>query len=358
MKKIDRYVTINFIKALLLSLFGFLNIFIVSQLFKVIRYVTEGRLTGGEAVTYMIVLLPDIVIKIMPLAVLLGGLITVNKMASNLEIIALKTSGISFRRIVVFPIIISFCISLVMVYMYDKVYPNSIIKSRAMRRGGYEEKELPVSKKDAFLRGNGDYVYYAGEINRSKGTAKNIQVLDLDSNFERIERIINAKKATFDKKDSVWKFEDLVINNIKTNNETKLSNYSDPKYNEKPELFLAPKVEKKELTVQELKDVLTIIKRTGGSSRELVLEIVNRRAFPFASFIICFLGLALGSRYVRGASAVSIAMSVGLGYGYYVFQASLKALSLSGLLNPFVALWLPNVLFLGIGIYAMYKAEF
>lgn len=192
MKKIDRYVTINFIKALFLSLFGFLNIFVVSQLFKVIRYVTEGRLTGSEAVMYMIVLLPDIIIKIMPLAVLLGGLITVNKMASNLEIIALKTSGISFKRIVVFPIIISFFISLMMVYMYDKVYPTSIIKSRAMRRGGYEEKELPVSKKGAFLRGSGDYVYYAGEVNRDKGTAKNIQVLDLDSKFERIERIINS----------------------------------------------------------------------------------------------------------------------------------------------------------------------
>lgn len=358
MKKIDRYITLNFIKSLFLSLFGFINIFIVSQLFKIIRYVTEGRMTELDAIYYIIALLPDIIIKITPLAILLGGLMTVNKMASNLEIIALKTSGISFKRIVMFPVAVSFLVSLGIYFMYDEVYPHSIISSRAIRRGGYEEKILPETKANAFLRGVGDYVYYAGEINRVNGTATNLQILDLDEKFERIERIINAKTATYDKENSVWRLEDVSVNHVKEEKVEKLPVFEDPEYNEEPELFLTPKIEVKELTVQELKDVLTIIKRTGGSSREILFEIANRRAFPFASFVVSFLGLALGSRYVRGANALSIAMSVALGYGYYVLQSSLEAISLSGLIHPFIASWAPNVIFLGIGIYAMHKAEF
>lgn len=358
MKKIDRYITLNFIKSLFLALFGFINIFIVSQLFKIIRYVTEGRMTEIDAIYYIIALLPDIIIKITPLAVLLGGLMTVNKMASNLEIIALKTSGISFKRIVMFPIAISFLVSLVIYYMYDKVYPQSIIDSRAIRRGGYEEKTLPEKKANAFLRGVGDYVYYAGEVDRVNGTATNLQILDLDEKFERIERIINAKTATYDKENSAWRLEDVSVNHVKEERVEKLPVFEDPEYSEVPELFLTPRVEIKELTVEQLKSVLTIIKRTGGSSREILAEISNRRAFPFASFVVSFLGLALGSRYVRGANALSIAMSVALGYGYYVLQASLEAISLSGLIHPFIAFWAPNIIFLGIGIYAMHRAEF
>lgn len=358
MKRIDRYITLNFIKSLFLALFGFINIFIVSQLFKIIRYVTEGRMTEVDAIYYIIALLPDIIIKITPLAVLLGGLMTVNKMASNLEIIALKTSGISFKRIVMFPIAISFMVSLVIYYMYDKVYPQSIIDSRAIRRGGYEEKTLPEKKANAFLRGVGDYVYYAGEVDRVNGTATNLQILDLDENFERIERIINAKTATYDKENSAWRLEDVSVNHVKEERVEKLPVFEDPEYTEAPELFLTPRVEIKELTVEQLKSVLTIIKRTGGSSREILAEISNRRAFPFASFVVSFLGLALGSRYVRGANALSIAMSVALGYGYYILQASLEAISLSGLIHPFIAFWAPNIIFLGIGIYAMHKAEF
>jgi len=358
MKRIDRYITVNFIKSLFLSLFGFINIFIVSQLFKIIRYVTEGRMDGIEAIYYIIALLPDIIIKITPLAILLGGLMTVNKMASNLEIIALKTSGVSFKRIVVFPIAISFLVSLGIYYMYDEIYPHSIIKSRAIRRGKYEERELPKSKELAFLRGTGDYVYRAGKVSREDSSATHMQILDLDSKFEKIERIINAESARYDRKKSVWILKDVVINNVQEERIETHKEYIDSEYKEEPELFLTPNVEVKELTVRELKDVLTVIKRTGGSSVEILAEIANRRAFPFASFVVCFLGLALGSRYVRGANALSIAMSVALGYGYYVLQASLEAISLSGMIHPFIAFWLPNVIFLGIGIYTMHRAEF
>ena len=57
-------------------------------------------------------LLPKVIMNVTPLAVLLGALMFISKMASNLEIISLKTAGISFRRIIRFPLIIAFIISI------------------------------------------------------------------------------------------------------------------------------------------------------------------------------------------------------------------------------------------------------
>ena len=52
-----------------------------------------------------------------------------------------------------------------------------------------------------------------------------------------------------------------------------------------------------------------------------------------------------------------MALSVALGYGYYIVQASFEALSINGFLNPFISGWIPNIIFLGIGIYFMYRVE-
>ena len=169
-KIIDKYISKNFIKSFFLSLIAFVGIFLVSQLFKVIRYVSDGRFSANESITYILTMIPKILIDVAPLAVLLGSLMTVSSMASNLEIISLKTAGISFKRIVLFPICISAVIAVMVFYINDSLYPYSVRKNREIKDGERAKREMPVEKRNAFLRGeNSNYVYLMGKINRETG---------------------------------------------------------------------------------------------------------------------------------------------------------------------------------------------
>lgn len=360
MKILDRYISKNFIKSFLLSLIAFMGIFIVSQLFRVVKYLSDGRFTPKDAVMFIVTMLPRIFIDVAPLAVLLGCMMTVSVMASNLEIISLKTSGISFKRIVITPIILSFFISLGVFFVNDSVYPEFQKMNRDLKRGEITLREAPIEKRNAFLRGeNANYVYLMSKLNRKTGFAENVEVVDLNKDFFKAERIITAHEARYNFSKKMWVFKDA---NIYYENKDKKSQtveyFADPKYSDIPDHFITTTVEPRTLTIKELKQTIREMTSIGGDTRELLVELGNRYSFPFASFIISFLGLALGGRYVRGTSAVSLGVCVLLGYGYYIVKASFEAFSSNGFLNPLIGGWIPNIIFLIVGIFLLYKAEY
>lgn len=360
MKILDRYISKNFIKSFLLSLIAFMGIFIVSQLFRVVKYLSDGRFTPKDAVMFIVTMLPRIFIDVAPLAVLLGCMMTVSVMASNLEIISLKTSGISFKRIVITPIILSFFISLGVFFVNDSVYPEFQKMNRDLKRGEITLREAPIEKRNAFLRGeNANYVYLMSKLNRKTGFAENVEVVDLNKDFSKAERIITAHEARYNFSKKMWVFKDA---NIYYENKDKKSQtveyFADPKYSDIPDHFITTTVEPRTLTIKELKQTIREMTSIGGDTRELLVELGNRYSFPFASFIISFLGLALGGRYVRGTSAVSLGVCVLLGYGYYIVKASFEAFSSNGFLNPLIGGWIPNIIFLIVGIFLLYKAEY
>lgn len=359
MKRLDIYISKNFIKSFFISLLAFVNIFILSQLFRVIKYILDGKMTSFDGGKYIVYLLPRILIEVSPLAILLGGLMCINKMASNLEIISLKTSGISFRRIVRYPILISLIVSLIVFQLMDKVYPKTLARSRSLRSGKKERVQIRAnSKENAFLRTEKNIVYYFKKIDRINNTGELLEIVKLNGSFSDVEWLLTAKSGIFDKEKNIWRFYDVVKNDLKIGKEENYKVYEDKALNDAPDNFIILQVRPDELTNKEIKREIRDISVTGGDTKEALATLGKRYSFPFASFIVSFLGLSLGSRYVRGSSAISIALSVVLGYAYYIVQASFEAMSVNGVLNPFLGGWIPNIIFLGLGLYFMRKAEY
>jgi len=358
MKKIDRYIIVRFTKSVLLSLFAFVGIFILSQIFKIINYVTSGRMTTIEGAEYMAALIPGILVQVSPLAALLGGLITINKMASSLEVIALKTSGISFRRIVLLPIIATFIMGGGVFYISNSLQPKGLKVARELKRKNQiNEDKIPLEKNDVYLRGNGDYIYHFDYINREKNMARGVEIVILNKNFDAIKSIITAKSARYTI-DGRWELDGANENKIDEKKVVYHKIYINLELKDEPKLFLTPKYRKDELSLTQLKRVALLLRKTGGEAKEFDVEFHKRIAYPFACVVIGILGLALGSRYVRGSSAINIALSIAFGYGYYIVQASFEAIAMGGILSPLMGAWMPNIIFIGIGMVAMNKAEY
>ncbi len=81
-------------------------------------------------------------------------------------------------------------------------------------------------------------------------------------------------------------------------------------------------------------------------------------ASPIAlgTFILTLIGVSLSSRKVRGGTGLHIGIGTGLCFSYILFNRFFEEFAKSGTLPPWMAVWLPNVIYLCIAVYLYRKA--
>jgi lipopolysaccharide export system permease protein len=97
---------------------------------------------------------------------------------------------------------------------------------------------------------------------------------------------------------------------------------------------------------------------TGGSVRlKMASELHSRFAFPFASLVFAVVAVPLGMQNRRSGKSAGFSTSIGILLAYYVVQSLLRTLAEKGALPPALAMWLPNIVFLGLGWYLLRMAS-
>ena len=64
-----------------------------------------------------------------------------------------------------------------------------------------------------------------------------------------------------------------------------------------------------------------------------------------------FLGVTLSSKKIRGGMGKNLGIGITLSALYILFSTVSTTFSVSGVMTPFMSVWLPNFIFLAIGIY-------
>lgn len=87
------------------------------------------------------------------------------------------------------------------------------------------------------------------------------------------------------------------------------------------------------------------------------IEKEKRIASTAAAFILTLIGMSLSSRKVKGGMGVNIGIGLGLSFSYILFSTVTSTFAISGLTTPFIAMEIPNLVYLAIGIYLYYRAS-
>jgi lipopolysaccharide export system permease protein len=101
------------------------------------------------------------------------------------------------------------------------------------------------------------------------------------------------------------------------------------------------------MTYRELYDYIDLLKLQGSDELKVFLIEKHRRwAHPFAVFILTLIGVSLSSKKIRGGIGMSIGIGLALSFSYILFLQFASQFSVKGNLNPMLAMWIPNLLYM------------
>lgn len=112
-----------------------------------------------------------------------------------------------------------------------------------------------------------------------------------------------------------------------------------------------------DMTVAELHRQIDSPATTKPVRLKMQSELHSRFAFPFASLVFAVVAVPLGMQNRRSGKSAGFSTSIGILLAYYVIQSLLRTLAEKGSLPPALALWLPNMIFLGLGWYLLRMAS-
>ncbi|MGC9341766.1 MAG: LptF/LptG family permease, partial [Bacteroidales bacterium] len=84
------------------------------------------------------------------------------------------------------------------------------------------------------------------------------------------------------------------------------------------------------------------------------IEKYKRVAYPFSTFILTLIGVAVSSRKVRGGIGVQLGAGLVISFSYILFMQFSSQFSIGGSLPPLLAVWIPNIIFAGVA-FVLYK---
>ena len=108
-----------------------------------------------------------------------------------------------------------------------------------------------------------------------------------------------------------------------------------------------------DMTVSELYRRIDSSATKKSTRLKLQSELNSRFAFPFASLVFAVVAVPLGMQSRRSGKSAGFSTSIAVLLAYYVMQSFLRTLADKGTIPPVLALWLPNILFLGLGWFLL-----
>jgi lipopolysaccharide export system permease protein len=367
----DRYIVGELLLPFLFGMGVFTSLGIsIGTLFDLVRRVTDSGLPMSIAIQILFLKTPAFIVLAFPMATLLAALMAYSRLASDSELIALRSLGVSVYRMVLPAIALSLAIAALTFFFSDVVTPAANYQATATLRAAFNEQkpafnenniiypeyssiELPNGSKQTVLT----RLFYAEQFNGTQMQGLTI----LDRSQAGLNQIITARAATWNFRDNTWDFFDGTVyliasdgsyRNIVRFDRQQLALSRAP-------LDLTQTRNHDEMSLAEAQAYLKIIKLSGneGKIHKLQVRIQEKIAIPFACVAFSLVGAALGLCPQNASRATSFGICVGLIFGYYLLLVVTRSMGDRGILSAFVAAWLPNLLGLSAGGFLLVRSS-
>jgi len=371
LKILDKYILKRFIGTFFFSISLMLCIFIVFDISEKLQDFVSSKVPVKEIIfDHYLNFIPYYGNLFSPLFTFIAVILFTSKMAYKTEFVAILSSGTSFKRI-----LRPYMIGASLITIMSLILNHFIIPKSNRVRIGFEDKYINngynTEERNIHRQISPGTSLYMADYDNFSNTAHNISIEKIANNKQI--SILKAESMKWDSLGSSWFLTNVfereliyaAIDSAKAGKQKhvyKETHRFNPtktiKIDFLPKDMVRFQSKIEVLPFFELKEFIAKEKLKGSSRIEFFeVEMYKRTAFPFATFILTIIGVSISSRKIRGGVGLHIAVGLVLSCIYILFMHVSTTFATSGLAQPLIAVWIPNIIFSFVAFFLYKKAQ-
>ena len=355
-KKLDIYIIKKFLGTFFFAILLIISISVVFDITERIDDFIEKQAPLSEIVfDYYLNFIPYFANLFSALFTFIAVIFFTSKMAYNTEIIAILSSGVSFRRLM-WP----YFVSALIIAIFSFVLSSFIIPPANKVRLDFTEKYLknPYRNYDRNIHRQlepGLYIYMENYNVSNKVGYK--FAMERFEDGKLVSKLI-SDYIKYNEENGKWTISNYFMRTIDGMNETIEKGVTlDTTLQMKPKDYAMRKEFVETMTLPRLNEFIAERRMQGVENIEAYLiEKYRRISFPFSTFILTLIGVSLSSRKVKGGLGLHIGLGLLISFTYILFMQISQQFAINGNFNPLLAAWIPNIIFFFVAIYLYYTA--
>jgi len=344
----------------------------------VAELVVAGKLDFWVFIKVLGLFIPYVASFALPLGMLTGTLIALGRLSSQREITAMKSAGLSLYQIAAPVFLIAFFGMVIAVLINLHYAPQSRVERQALMASALTDNPVGFIEERRFIHEFPGYVIYMG--GRDGSIMKDFWIWELDEQ-KRVKLFMRAAEGVLDydevNKDLILTLKDGTAEQRDTDNPEAFSEDMPDTlfFGELPialplDQVFGDKEGKRRLRTKEMTFAQLMDRRQAELDKEVEtgepmtrdrlkvqVHIQKNLALAFSVFSLAVFGVPLAIQVGRKETYANLGIALVIAMTYYFLIIMVSWLEDSPALRPDLLIWLPNLIFQGIGFWMIHRAS-
>jgi LPS export ABC transporter permease LptG/LPS export ABC transporter permease LptF len=365
-KLLDVYTSRQYLQVFVLSVLSALGVFYISTFIDLADKLFRGSATTVMMLRFFFYQTPQFLYYIIPIAVLVGTLVTIGVMTKNSELIVMKACGMSLYRAATPLVLFAIAAAAGLFGLQELVLARANHQAERLEgaiRGWPSQEPSGINR---WIASNSGDIYHYDVFEPSRDQFVRFTKYHLDSHSWRLSDVTYADTvaspavgADSDPGLRQWTARrgwrrTLSVNTSGGTHQTAVAYVP---YDvrtltlEAPEYFKTEVPDPVKMNFSQLRAHIAQLRASGSPAVSAIVQLQRKVAFPFATVIMALLAVPFAVTTGRRGAMYGIGIGIALSIAYWVIFQVFTAMGEGGVLTPTLAAWAPNLLFGAAALY-------
>jgi LPS export ABC transporter permease LptG len=359
MRLLDRYILGHFLQAYIYCIAGFISIWFIFDVSDNISNFLDQRVSRMLILKYYLTQVPQILVILLPVALLLALLFSLGRLSRSNEIVSMLTAGVSLPRILAPLLAAGLLTTAASTFLNYSLAPHAEFARKKLLEDPQSRRQQMGMLAQIFRNRTDNRTWFIQQFYPGENVFRTVHVVQQDANDNIVTNYI-ATTAIYDAEAHSWEFQQLkVVHYDEAGNITHSDQYIESltitDWSETPYRLGSANVRPEYLSVPELREYLQFNSDFPPTLLAPFATHLNYRlALPWTCFVVALIAAPLGVGYSRRGILSSVAAAIILVFAMNFVMHLFLALGEGARISNWAAAWTPNLIFGFLGAILIY----